>query len=50
MVNYNMGQYYAWSNLSKFIKSTYRKYLYTPKYQFTYIKPKVQTGFKYTSF
>lgn len=37
MVNYNMGQYYAWSNLSKFLKTTYRKHFYTPRYTFTHI-------------
>lgn len=37
MVNYNMGQYYAWSNLSKFLKTTYRKHFYTPNYTFTHI-------------
>ena len=50
MVNYNMGQYYAWTNLSKFIKSSFRKSFYTPRYKFTYIEPKVHTNFKFIPF
>ena len=50
MVNYNMGQYYAWSNLSKFIRNTYRKHFYTPRYNFTHIKPKVHTQFEFIPF
>lgn len=40
MVNYNMGRYYAWSNLKNLINSTLRKYSSAPTYKFTYIPPK----------
>jgi hypothetical protein len=50
MVNYNMGRYYAWSNLSKYIRSTYRKHFYTPQYRFTYIQPKVHTSHQFIPF
>ena len=40
MVNYNMGQYYAWINLKKLVSSLLRKYDSTPVYRFKYIPPK----------
>ena len=50
MVNYNMGRYYAWSNLSQQIKSAFRRHFYTPKYNFTYIPPKVHTNIQFLPF
>ena len=41
MVNYNMGRYYAWSNLKKMINSKLRKFSSAPTYKFIYIPPKM---------
>lgn len=40
MVNYNMGRYYAWTNLANLVRSTFRKYSSAPTYKFSYIPPK----------
>lgn len=50
MVNYNMGRYYAWENLSKLIKKTIRKRFHTPTYSFTYIPPKIHTNIHFIPF
>jgi len=39
MVNYNMGQYYAWSNLNKLIRNKLKGLRGGPLYQFKYIPP-----------
>ena len=50
MVNYNMGQYYAWTNLTKLLKSFYRRHFFSPSYKFTYIPPKIHTNHTFVPF
>jgi hypothetical protein len=50
MVNYNMGRYYAWENLSKFIKTSIRKRFFPPNYRFNYVPPKTHTSPQFIPF